>query len=153
MRENGERTDIRMESQDAKRLGGYWHAVSLELDEDEFVPYRGYIFLRGTPAWGELFLTTKRLLWLRMKISLPLGRKFVVIPLGDIQGWSIEPVPWWWLERLGRRRRMIRLRTSSETYDFVTVWTREDADDWVRALETVQTAAREVRRVKRRGKE
>jgi len=123
------------------RAGDYRHAVSLELDEDEFVPYRGYMGLRGTPAWGELFLTTKRLIWIRMKIALPLGQKLVVIPLGDIQGWSIEPVPWWWLERLGRRRRMIRVRASSGTYAFVTAWTREDADDWAEALETVMEDA------------
>ena len=125
----------------AASVGDYRHAVSLELDEDEFVPYRGYIGLRGTPAWGELFLTTKRLIWIRMKIALPLGRKLVVIPLGDIQGWSIEPVPWWWFERLGRRRRMIRVRASSGAYDFVTAWTREDADDWVEALENVMAGA------------
>ncbi len=125
----------------AARVGDYRHAVSVELDEDEFVPYRGHIFLRGTPAWGELFLTTKRLIWLRGKIALPLGRKLVVVPLGYIQGWSIEPVPWWWLERLGRRRRMIRIRTSSGTYDLVTAWTREDADDWAEALKNVMVGA------------
>lgn len=115
--------------------------MPVELDEDEFVPYRGDILLRGM-AWGELFLTTKRLIWLRSTIfPLPFGPKLVVVPLSEIESWSIEPVPWWWLDWWWRKRRAIRVRTASETYDFVTAWTREDADDWAEALENVMAGA------------
>ena len=124
----------------AASVGDYRHAASVELDDDEFVPYRGDIQLRGM-AWGEQFLTTKRLIWLRKKISLPLGPKLVVVPLSEIEGWSIEPVPWWWLDWWWRKRRAIRVRTASETYDFVTAWTREDADEWAEALDNVMTGA------------
>ena len=124
----------------AARAGDYRHAVSVELDEDEFVPYRGYILLRGM-AWGELFLTTKRLIWIRSTIfALPFGPKLVVVPLSDIEGWSIEPVPWWWFD-WWRKRRAIRVRTASGTYNFVTAWTREDADEWAKALDNVMTGA------------
>ncbi len=114
--------------------------AAVELDEDERVSYRGQILLRGTLARGELFLTTKRLIWLRMKIALPFGPKLVVVPLSDIEGWSMEPVPWWWFN-WWRKRRTIRVRAASETYDFVTAWAREDANDWAEALETVLAEA------------
>ena len=36
----------------ATRSGDYRHAVPVKLDEDEFVPYRGYVWLRtGRLAW------------------------------------------------------------------------------------------------------
>ncbi len=126
----------------AARVGDYRHAVSVELDEDEFVPYRGYVQLRaGRISWimGELFLTTKRLIWLRSTIfSLPLGAKLVELPLSDIEGWSIREAPWWWLSR---RRRTVRIRAASRTYDFITVWTREDAEEWGEALKNVMVGA------------
>ncbi len=127
----------------AARVGDYRHAASVPLDEDEFVPYRGYVWLRaGRLSWimGELFLTTKRLIWLRSTIfGLPLGAKLVELPLSDIEGWSIEAAPWWWLSR---RWRTIRIRAASRTYDFITVWTREDADEWAEALKNVMAEAR-----------
>jgi hypothetical protein len=131
-----------MESRGAGRIGNYRHAASVPLDEDEFVPYRGYVWLRaGRLSWimGELFLTTKRLIWLRSTIfGLPLGVKLVELPLSDIEGWSIEAAQWWWLSR---RSRTVRIRTASRTYDFVTVWYREDADEWAEALENVMVGA------------
>ena len=130
-----------MESQDIQRVGGYWYAATVELETDEFVPYRGYILLRGTPAWGELFLTTKRLIWIRMKIALPFGRKLVEVRLNDIENWSIERAPLWMLHWWGRRRGIVRIRTALETFDLMTAWTREDADEWADALETVMAEA------------
>ena len=131
-----------MESRGAGRIGNYRHAASVPLDEDEFVPYRGYVWLRaGRLSWnvGELFLTTKRLIWLRSTIlGLPFGAKLVELPLSDIEGWSIEAAPWSWLSR---RWRTVRIRAPFKTYDFITVWTREDADDWAEALENVMAGA------------
>ncbi len=115
----------------------------MELTEDEFVPYRGYIRLRGT-AWGELFLTTKRLIWIRTRIALPLGRKLIEVPLCDIESWSIERAPWWMLHWWGRRRGIVRIRTTFETFDFVTAMTDEDADEWAEALENVMAGAGSV---------
>ncbi len=131
----------RMEPRQTGNVTEWRHAVSVKLDKDEFLPYRGQLFLRGTPSWGELFLTTKRLIWIRMRIGLPFGRKLVEVPLSDIESWSIEPVPWWSFRRFGRRRMLIRIRTISDTYDVVTTRTREDADEWVEALDNVMTGA------------
>ena len=131
----------------AASVGNYRHAASVQLDEDEFVPYRGYVWLRtGRLSWmmGELFLTTKRLIWLRSTIfGLPLGPKVVQVPLSDMEGWSIERAPWWWRSR---RWRIVRIRTASETHDFITVWAREDADEWAEALDNVTTDAGIARR-------
>ncbi len=123
-----------------KRIDEWWRAASVELDEDERVRYRGQI-LRGTLAWGELFLTTKRLIWIRTRIALPLGRKLIEVPLSDIESWSIERAPWWMLHWWGRRRGIVRIRTAFERFDFVTAWTREDADEWAEALENVMAGA------------
>jgi len=123
----------------AARVGDYRHAASVQLDEDEFLPYRGYVWLRGRRlAWimGGLFLTTKRLIWLRT--GLPLGPKVVEVPLSDIEGWSLERVPWWWRSR---RWGIVRIRKASETHDFMNVWAREDADEWAEAFETVMEDA------------
>ena len=88
---------------------------------------------------GEMFLTTKRLIWLRSTIwALPLGLKLVEVPLSDMAGWSIERAPWWWRSR---RPGIVRIRTASETHDFCTVWAREDADEWAEALENVMADA------------
>ena len=125
-----------------QRIGDYRHTVSLELDEGEFVPYRGYVWLRAgrlSRIMGELFLTTKRLIWLRSTIfGLPLGAKLVELPLSDVEGWSIEAAPWRWLSR---RWRTVRIRAASRTYDFITMWYREDADEWAEALKNVMADA------------
>ena len=141
MPDNGWGTDKRMQ---AASVGDYRHAASVQLDEDEFVPYRGHVWLRrGRLSWtmGEMFLTTKRLIWLRT--GFPLGPKVLEVPLSDIEGWSIEQAPWWWRSR---RWRIVRIRTASETHDFLTVWAREDADEWAEALDNVTTDAGIVRR-------
>ncbi len=131
-----------MGTQSSGRIGNYRHAASVPLDEDEFVPNRGYVWLRaGRLSWimGELFLTTKRLIWIRSTIfGLPLGRKLVEVPLSEIEGWSIEAAPWRWLSR---RWRTVRIRAASRTYDFITMWYREDADEWAEALENVMVGA------------
>jgi hypothetical protein len=130
-----------MEPRHADKIGGWWLATSLELEEGENISYRGLIILRQSGTYGELFLTTKRLVWIRQRFALPWMRRLVEVPLGDIEGWSIEPVPWWWFQRFGRRRRTVRIRTASRTYDFITVWTREDAEEWAEALKNVMAGA------------
>ena len=124
------------------RYAGYpqWHAASVPLDEDEFLAYRGYMIL----GWlgGDLFLTTKRLIWIRIWSPVPFRRKLVEVPLSDIESWTVERGPRWarfdWL-RPGRRT--LRVRTRRETLDFVTWWGGEDAEEWAEALEDVMVAA------------
>lgn len=124
-----------------------WGAiVPVRLDTDEQIRYEGSIFLRSPPSWfpsyGRLFLTTKRLIWIRYRWTLPLVTD-VYLPLARIQGWEIRPTPWWWRWRPLFRaiNRSIRVRTSSKTLEFLPRYTSEDADEWADALKTVLTEA------------
>ncbi len=128
-----------MEPRHADKIGGWWWlATSVELEKDEAICYRGYVILKQSGTYGELFLTTVRLVWIRQRFALPWMCRLVKVPLDDIEGWSIEAAPWWWFSR---RWRTIRIRAASRTYDFITVWTREDADEWAEALENVMAGA------------
>ena len=114
----------------------------MELEEGETVRYRGPVILRQAGTPGELFLTTRRLVWIRGRIALPFIRKLSEVPLGEIEGWSIEPAPWWigWRIRW-RVRRMLRLRTRAGVLDLIPVYSAKDAGDWVEALENVMAEA------------
>ncbi len=113
-------------------------AASVELEEGESVRYRGPIILRQAGVRGELSLTSNRLIWIRHRIVLPFIRKLAEVPLGDVEGWSIEPAPWWigWRIRW-RVRRMVRLRTRSGVLDLIPEYSADDAQDWAKALEEV----------------
>lgn len=103
--------------------------------------------LRQAWSYGDLFLTTKRLVWIRQRFAFPFARKLLEIPLVDIVGWSTESAPWWKRWRLIRSiDRMVRLRTTSGTFQFIPMYSGKDADDWVEALETVMAEARRAPR-------
>jgi len=130
----------------AETIGGWWLASSVELEEGETVRYRSAIMPRqrgeitGVP--GELLLTSNRLVWIRRGLTLPFVRRLLEVPLGDIEGWSVERVPWWIRWRmLWSIRRMVRVRTTSEVFDLIPVDSSADADDWVEALENVIAGA------------
>ena len=125
----------------ASRIGDYRHATSVPLDPDEYISYRGFLFLRGTPAWGDLFLTTKRLVWIRQRLALPFGRKVVSVPLSEIEGWSIERPRWWGWGFWPSVWPILRVRTTSERLDFMIPWRSIEAEEWAEALEDVMVAA------------
>jgi hypothetical protein len=119
--------------------------VPVQLEPDESVRYEGSIFLRVRWPWlaasGRLFLTTKRLIWVRHRLTLPKVAD-VYVSLAEIEGWEIEPTPWWWGWRWLRPiRRSIRTRTASKTLELVPRYTSEDADEWANALEAVTAEA------------
>jgi hypothetical protein len=69
-------------------------------------------------------------------------RKLLEVPLSDIESWSVERAPWWrGAGFVGSRRRMVRVRTTSRTFDLLPVYSGDDADDWAEALENVMAGA------------
>jgi len=126
----------------AETIGGWWLASSVELEDGETVRYRGQIILRQSQTYGELFLTTRRLVWIRWRFAFPFVRKLLEVPLSDIESWSVERAPWWrGAGFVGSRRHMVRVRTTSRTFDLLPVYSGDDADDWAEALDEVMTEA------------
>ena len=127
----------------AGKIHEWWMTTPVELQPGEEVRYEGPIFLRTRwpfPAsYGHLFLTTKRLIWIRYRLRLPRVRD-VDLPLRCIETWTIEPAPWWW----GYARRSLRIRIASATFEFLPRYGNHDAEEWAKALETVCTLARET---------
>ena len=119
----------------------------MELEAGETVRYRGATILRQAGSYGELFLTTRRLVWIRRRFGPPFMRKLLKVPLSEIEGWSIERAPWWmgW-GIVGSVRRAIRVRTTSGAFDLIPVYSSADADEWAEALDNVTTDAGIVRR-------
>jgi hypothetical protein len=139
----------------AETIGGWWLASSVELEDGETVRYRSGMMLRqrgeitGVP--GELLLTSSRLVWIRRGFALPFVRRLLKVPLGRIEGWSVERVPWWirW-SMLWSIRRMVRVRTTSEVFDLIPVDSSEGANEWAEALDNVMTDAGMARRGSRK---
>jgi hypothetical protein len=131
-----------MEPRHADKISAWWLAAPLELKAGETVRYRGATILRQAGSYGELFLTTRRLAWIRRRFGPPFMRKLLKVPLSEIEGWSIERAPWWmgW-GIVGSVRRAIRVRTTSGAFDLIPVYSSEGADDWAAALGDVMADA------------
>jgi hypothetical protein len=111
-----------------KAAGGRWYRP-IQLDEGEDLLYEAHAIWKNA-TWlgsgqGKLYLTTKRLIWARHRISLPLPRQpILVIPVGGI--FSVEA-----------RSRMLgdyaQLGTRQGTYQF-----RFQAWPWESRRETME---------------
>jgi hypothetical protein len=123
----------------AEKLRDRWLKSKVELAPDEAVLDRGYFWYRA--RWwqwtqGILYLTSKRLIWLRATLSLPLGPRRVEIALSEIK--SCE-----------RRRPALNLQRSLvvETADggehrFSALWPVENAGEWEAAVAKAMEAAK-----------
>jgi len=142
---NGWRTDKRMGARVPSKPDELGTTVEVTLEPGESVRYEGSVFLRVRRPWfaalGRLFLTTKRLIWVRYRWTLP-READVYLPLAGIEGWEIKPTPWWWRWRwLKVIRRSLEIRTASKTLEFLPRYASEDADEWAEALDEVMTEA------------
>ena len=82
---------------------------------------------------GRLHLTSTRLIWIRWRWGLPLGRKVISLELGDIRRYGARRV--WWLVR--GRALAIELAHTPDTIWFAPIfgfWESGLVKEWAEAI-------------------
>lgn len=98
-------------------FGGYATAVDLLPGEVALRAWEAGFVNGLAGAWGILYLTTHRLVWIRMKIAPPWAAKTMEIPINDITAAEARK-PWgWWLNPFARGRVAI-IRKDAEMCQF-----------------------------------
>jgi hypothetical protein len=123
----------------AEKLRDRWLKSKVELAPDEAVLDRGYFWYRAKWwqwAQGRLYLTSKRLVWIRAPLNLPLGPRLIELALGEIRGCEKRrPAPWSW-------GKALFLETADgHQYWFSPLQWVEDNDAWNEAISSAVEAA------------
>jgi len=106
-----------------------WLKSKVELGLDETVLDRGY-FWRRARWWhwtqGTLYLTSRRLIWMRGALTPPLGPRLIEIVLGDVKSCGRRRPP------LNLRRALVVETADGGTHWFFALWPVEGA--WSEAI-------------------
>ena len=108
----------------------------VELGSDETVLDRGYFWHRA--RWwlwtqGMLYLTSRRLIWMRGAPMPPLGPRLIEIALGDVKSCGRRRPP------LNLRRALVVETVDGGTHWFFALWPVEGA--WCEAISKAVTEA------------
>ncbi|MEX0800657.1 MAG: hypothetical protein WD379_05515 [Dehalococcoidia bacterium] len=126
------------QSLSANKISKWYLGSDVSLEFNERVIYEGH-FLRSVglfSVYGALFLTPRRLVWTRYRLTIPLGAETITIPLDSVTRVSAGRHRWF-----GPYVLVIETDVSPEGVEFVPLRGKPEAENWLDVLDQVLNPA------------